>query len=62
VSTLTDTEPTVRTRIVQRPAQAPAVARRGAVWPVLVVAGGLLASLAWSGLLAWISGRLIGIW
>ena len=62
MSTITDTEPTLRTRIVQRPADASAVAKPDPVWPVLVVAGGLVASLAWSGLLAWISGRLIGIW
>jgi len=62
VNALTDTETALRTGIVQRPKEASAVAKAGSIWPALVVATGLLASLAWSGLLVWIGGQIIDIW
>jgi hypothetical protein len=59
VSASTDTEPTLRTSIIEQPMVPSAVAKASSIWPVLVIATGLLASLAWTGLLAWIVARII---
>jgi len=37
------------------------VAKRAPIWPILVISLGLLASIAWSGFLAWVVGRMIGV-
>lgn len=63
MSTLTHAQPTtLRQNLVQGPAATPVMGKRDPIWPALVVAGGLLASVAWSGLLVWMVGRLMHIW
>ena len=60
-TTLTDTDPSVQ--IIQRAAKASIAvkAKRDPIWPALVVTMGLLASLAWSGLLGWVVYRMIAV-
>ena len=60
-TTLTDTDPSEQ--IIQGAAEASVAvkAKRDPIWPILVISLGLLASLAWSGFLAWAVGRVIGV-
>jgi hypothetical protein len=63
-TTIADTDASVGPEVIQRPvASTPAKAkvRRDPIWPILVVSLGLLASLAWSGFLGWMVGRMTGM-
>jgi hypothetical protein len=57
-TTISNTDVSIGSEIIQKAPDPKA--RRDPIWPVLVALLGLLASLAWSGFLGWIVGRMIG--
>jgi hypothetical protein len=60
--TITSTDPGVQE--TEKPPEAPiaAKAKRGPIWPVLIIIIGLLCTLGWGGFLAWAIFRMIGAW
>jgi hypothetical protein len=59
MNTTRDTDASVGSKSIR--ATGTSVAKRPSMWPILAIASGLLASLAWSIFLAWEVGRMIGV-
>jgi hypothetical protein len=59
MNTTCDTDASVGSKSIR--AAGASVAKRLSMWPILMIALGLLASLAWSIFLAWEVGRMIGV-
>jgi hypothetical protein len=59
MNTTCDTDASVGSKSIC--AAGASVAKRLSMWPILMIALGLLASLAWSIFLAWEVGRMIGV-
>jgi hypothetical protein len=61
---LADADASVRSNVIHKVGEtSDAVkAKRDPIWAILVLTLGLLSSLAWSGFLAWVVGRTIGVW
>jgi hypothetical protein len=59
--TRTNTDPSVQ--LIETAAEGSIAVKtnRHTIWPVLMVAMGLLTSLAWSGLLGWVVYRMIAV-
>ena len=59
---ITDSDANVGSKVIQKSAEAstPVKARR-AIWPILIIITASLASLVWTGFLAWAGGRIFGV-